>query len=75
MECSRFFCTKCGYEGIPLPRKMGNRRETGHLKDLYCPHCQENTNHCEIKPEGYYTVENFYYDFINGKFNENTRSN
>ena len=32
---SRFFCTKCGREGIPVHRKKGQQREGGHLKKLY----------------------------------------
>ena len=33
---SKFFCTKCGKEGIPVQRKCGQDREGGHLKKLSC---------------------------------------
>ena len=46
---SRFFCTQCGREGIPIQRKKGSQKERGHLKKLYCIYCNEQVNHVEIK--------------------------
>lgn len=65
---SRFFCTKCGQEGIPIRRIKGQERENGHLKRLYCIHCQEVVNHAEIRPTGNYTYNDFKNDYEEGKF-------
>lgn len=46
---SRFICTKCNNEGIPLPRFIGKQREKNHLKNIYCIHCKEKHNHVEIR--------------------------
>lgn len=64
---SRFFCTRCGKEGIPIPRMQGQERKAGHLKKLYCIYCREELNHAEIKEEGY-TYQDFMEDFENGVF-------
>ncbi len=65
---SRFFCTKCGREGIPVHRKKGQEREDGHLKKLYCMYCQEEVNHVEIKEYGNYTVDDFKQEYELGRF-------
>ena len=70
---SRFFCTKCGKEGLPVYRKMGQERKSGHLKKLYCLYCGEETNHCEIKDSGKYTYEDFEQEFKMGRFIEGKR--
>ena len=65
---SRFFCTKCGNEGIPIYRKQGKIREAGHLKKLYCMFCKEEVNHAEIREIGGYTIEDFKEEFESGRF-------
>ena len=45
----RFFCTKCGKEGITLPRKRGHERERMHKKKLYCIFCKDEINHIECR--------------------------
>ena len=35
---SEFTCLTCGMK-IPLSRRMGRKREQGHIKDIYCPRC------------------------------------
>ncbi len=67
---SRFFCTKCGKEGICLARKKGSKREKGHLKRLYCIHCKEEINHAEVTEDGDYTLQDFQREFEQGVFNE-----
>ena len=37
---SNFICPECGLE-FPIPRKIGQQREKGHIKDLYCPICNK----------------------------------
>ena len=37
---SDFVCPECGHI-IPIPRKNSQRRENGHIKDLYCPWCDK----------------------------------
>lgn len=65
---SKFFCTNCGNEGIPIYRKQGQERKSGHLKKLYCLHCQKECNHVEIKDAGDYDYENFKEEFSLGRF-------
>ena len=72
---SKFYCTRCGNEGIPILRKQGQSRESGHLKKLYCLHCKTEVNHVEIKENGKYTYEDFLKEFNSGRFLDNgTRS-
>ena len=71
---SRFFCTVCGKEGIPIQRKKGQERCGGHLKKLYCLYCNKETNHVEIKEyENKYTLEDFKQEFKLGRFIEGDR--
>lgn len=70
---SRFFCTKCGKEGISISRKKGSLRESGHLKKLYCIYCQEEVNHAEIRDNGSYTYDDFLEEFKSGRFIEGQR--
>lgn len=65
---SRFFCTRCGKEGIGIFRNIGRQREPGHLKKLYCIYCKDTVNHVEIKENGKYTVEDFEKEFKLGRF-------
>lgn len=70
---SQFFCTKCGKEGLPVRRKMGQERAAGHLKKLYCLYCKEEVNHVEIKDKGKYTYNDFLEEFNSGRFVEGDR--
>lgn len=70
---SRFFCTRCGREGIPVQRKRGQDRQGGHLKKLYCLSCQEETNHAEIREIGGYSIEDFQTEFKLGRFIDGNR--
>lgn len=67
---SKFFCTHCGKEGIPIPRQGGRLRELGHLKMLYCIFCKDTYNHVEIGSNRGYTLEDFMQDFTEGKFSD-----
>lgn len=73
MTQSRFFCTQCGKEGLPVMRKVGHQREPGHLKKLYCIYCGEQVNHVEIKETGSYTEEDFKREFKLGRFKDGQR--
>lgn len=66
---SEFYCTKCGNRGVPIARKLGNQREAGHLKKLYCIHCKQEWNFAEVRPFGEYSYEDFLKEFRNGNFN------
>lgn len=45
---SQFVCPDCG--GIlPLPRRCKKPRENGHIKDLYCPWCNDIKKMTEYK--------------------------
>lgn len=70
---SDFYCTKCGNKTIPIPRKAGQDRDKGHLKKIYCLHCQECNNCAEVKPFGSYTYEDFLEEFELGRFVEGNR--
>lgn len=68
MIFSDFYCTECGQKGINLPRNKGCQRANGHLKKLFCLHCQKETNHVEIRPQSSYDYENFYEEFSLGRY-------
>lgn len=73
-EQHRFFCTRCGNEGLPVYRNAASQRGKGHLKKLWCIHCKDEVNHYEC-----YTaqdIEKFRRKFENGDFeNDNTQNN
>ena len=70
VDISDFYCTKCGKKGIMIPRKMGQGREAGHLKRLYCLTCNEEVNHVEVRPYGAYNLEDFLLEFENNNFDK-----
>ena len=65
---SQFFCTECGNEGIPLPRPESKKRESGHLKTLYCNYCKKETNFVEVRDHSSYNSLDFRVEFINHNF-------
>ena len=65
-QTHRFFCIKCGKEGIPLARKQGHKHERFHRKKLYCPYCKMEINHVECQTDE--DVYNFRVDFEEGAF-------
>lgn len=73
MSQSRFFCTECGREGLPVMRSKGQMREPGHLKKLYCIYCKKEVNHVEIREIGGYTEEDFKREYELGRFKDGLR--
>lgn len=80
MKCKRtnkcpdlFFCTQCGHQGIPIIRPTAHKRESGHLKNLYCIYCKKETNHVEICDKGQYTEEDFKLEYELGRFIDGNR--
>lgn len=68
---SKFYCTQCGQEAIPVFRRNGCEREPGHLKVLYCPFCRECNNCTEITDSSNkYTKRMFDFEFKNGNFDK-----
>ena len=66
---NEFYCVICGNRGIPICRRKGAKREAGHLKKLFCLHCQKETNFCEIQPfTQKYTINDFFLEYKNGNF-------
>lgn len=65
-----FYCFQCGQKGIPIPRKKGSERESGHLKKIFCLNCQRETNHVECVPFTKYTYNDFLLEFNNGNFDK-----
>jgi len=63
-----FYCTQCGRRGIPIARKRC--REEGHLKRLYCVHCERVVNHVECVPNSKYDENTFMEEFTSGNFDE-----
>lgn len=54
---SNFICPECGLE-FPIPRKIGQQREKGHIKDLYCPICNKIQKFTEYTyKQSYKTLE------------------
>lgn len=57
---SEMWCTQCGNKGLSIARTANRNREPGHLKKLYCVHCQKETNHAEVRAiNGKYTFTDF----------------
>ena len=48
-EISYFKCPECS-NSIPLPRMKNARRSKGHIKDLFCPYCNDVVKTKEIRP-------------------------
>lgn len=65
-DIHKFFCIKCGNEGIPLMRKQGHQHGRFHRKKIYCPNCKVTINHVECK--NMEDVEKFKADFAEGVF-------
>lgn len=70
---SDFYCTECGKKGIPILRKIGQERESGHLKKIFCLYCQKDCNMVEIKPNSSYTLEDFEKEFNGHNFENGNR--
>ena len=67
---SEFYCTQCGSKGIPVQRKIGQEREAGHLKKLFCLKCKKDQNHVECRQWTKYSHDDFlvemkYHNFDN----------
>ena len=73
ISLSDFYCVECGKKGIPIVRKQGSERESGHLKKLFCLNCKTETNHAEIRPFSNYTYEDFLEEFNMGRFKDGKR--
>ena len=71
---SRFFCTECGKESLPIMRKKGQRREAGHLKKLYCVNCKKENNHFEVRDIDENGVEEFKKEYELGRFVNGNRT-
>ena len=56
-----FYCTRCGFK-MELPRKKSKKRETRHLKKLYCCNCKEEINFVECNNVSY-----SYEDYLSDK--------
>lgn len=67
---SKFYCTSCGKENIPIARRKGRERESGHLKKLYCLTCKTEKNCVECREFSHYTHEDFLLEFNYGNFTE-----
>ena len=65
-QTHRFFCIKCGKEGIPLARKQGHKHERFHRKKLYCFYCKEEVNHMECRNQA--EIDEFKDAFERGEF-------
>jgi len=67
---SDFYCTSCGLKNLPIPRIAGKEREPGHLKKLFCFHCQKEVNMIEIRGTGKYDLNDFWIEYEYGNFDE-----
>lgn len=70
LSISDFYCTKCGLKNFPIIRPAGQEREPGHLKKLFCLHCQKEVNMAEVRTTGRYHLENFWIEYEYGNFDE-----
>lgn len=68
---SKFYCVKCQNEGIPIERIKGRKRASGHLKKLWCLHCQDYINHVEIQEFATnYNYDDFMLEITYGNFDD-----
>ena len=72
-QTHRFFCIKCGKEGIPLPRRQGHKHKRFHRKKLYCPYCKVEINHIECRTHE--DIDSFKENFENGGFIDEVKEN
>ena len=68
---SDFYCTRCGNKGIPVFRTVGQEREPGHLKKLFCLNCQDEVNMVEVRSIGKYNLDDFWIEYEYKNFDEN----
>ena len=47
---TQLVCLECG-NIVTIQRRFGREKSVGHIKHLYCYHCEERTAHFEIKDE------------------------
>lgn len=71
ISLSDFYCTRCGNKGIPVFRTIGQEREPGHLKKMFCLTCQEEVNMAEVRSVGKYNLEDFWIEYEYGNFDKN----
>lgn len=71
ISLSDFYCTCCGNKGIPVFRTVGQEREPGHLKKIFCLYCQKEVNMVEVRSIGKYTLEDFWIEYEYKNFDEN----
>lgn len=45
---NKFRCCKCGGD-MMLPRTKGYQRKDGHIKDMWCPYCKEESKFEECR--------------------------
>ena len=68
---SDMYCTCCGQKSLPIARVVGHYKEPGHLKKLYCFHCNKVCNHVEIKPTyNDYNLQDFKLEIKYHNFDE-----
>lgn len=70
LTISDMYCTQCGQKNIPIQRKKGHARESGHLKKMYCIYCQKDVNMVEIRGFGSYTLDDFLLEYNYHNFNK-----
>lgn len=70
LTLSDFYCTKCGMKGIPVFRTVGQEREPGHLKKLFCINCQKETNAAEVRSNSKYSLDDFWIEYEYGNFDQ-----
>ena len=70
---NEFYCTRCGFK-MELPRPKSKKRETGHLKNLYCCVCKEEMNFVECNNISY-SYADYLKDKVDGVFIEKEKYN
>ena len=65
-----FYCCICGNRGLPIVRRKGAERESGHLKKLFCLTCNKETNHAECVPNTKYDKTDFWTEYYNNNFDK-----
>ena len=65
-EQHRFFCIRCGKEGIPILRQVNHKHSKHHRKKLWCPTCKMEINFVECRNDQ--EIQEFKENFEQGNY-------
>lgn len=68
------YCTNCGKFNMTISKKVGRKKEKGHLKKLYCVNCKKECNCAEVLRTNFsYQKSDFLLEYKIGNFYNGNR--